>query len=473
MKYLLTLTLLLSALPAFGQVRIPTESTTIPVTFVMLDSNGDPVEGATITGASYRKGTDTTWTDMTTPTTGHVGDGMHYLIADEGTTISEGYVHENIDYKIEASDAETVMVRCLIEAEQVTLDDIGDEVASRELGVNVLKISGDATAADNCELMFDGTGYAGGTTKLNVGSVSSIGSGAISSTSFGTGAITYTAFGSGAIGAGTIAANTITASTIASDAITNAKIASGAIVAGTEAIGFSTHSASDVWSVTTRTITGGTITTYTGNTPQTGDAYARIGANGAGLSALPWNASWDAEVQSEVTDALNTTSVPSSPTAGTYAEAIKAMSTTVATNLDGKISEIEGGGGGVANDLLPVLFTWQLKPSGTGALTSTNTLVLTPDTIDFRAGVNCRINAILPGGVVLDEMTEPTSSSSGNVTASKTANSSHDGAMAKMLVSVADDATPGIYYLTTTLTNTAGDGPIPVYLKVRVEAAPE
>lgn len=47
-----------------------------------------------------------------------------------------------------------------------------------------------------------------------------------------------------------------------------------------------------------------TLTTYTGDTPQTGDAFARIGANGAGLSAVPWNASWDAEVQSEVDDAL-------------------------------------------------------------------------------------------------------------------------------------------------------------------------
>ncbi len=30
-----------------------------------------------------------------------------------------------------------------------------------------------------------------------------------------------------------------------------------------------------------------------------------IGANGAGLTAVPWNAAWDAEVQSEVADALN------------------------------------------------------------------------------------------------------------------------------------------------------------------------
>ena len=37
---------------------------------------------------------------------------------------------------------------------------------------------------------------------------------------------------------------------------------------------------------------------------------AVIGAAGAGLTAVPWNASWDAEVQSEVTDALNTYDPP-------------------------------------------------------------------------------------------------------------------------------------------------------------------
>ena len=70
----------------------------------------------------------------------------------------------------------------------------------------------------------------------------------------------------------------------------------------------------------------GTLTTYTGNTVQTGDAFARLGAPagasvsadiaiiegqtddigvaGAGLTAIPWNATWDAEVESEVDDAL-------------------------------------------------------------------------------------------------------------------------------------------------------------------------
>lgn len=37
----------------------------------------------------------------------------------------------------------------------------------------------------------------------------------------------------------------------------------------------------------------------------TEDLQAQIGTAGAGLTAVPWNAAWDAEVQSECTDALN------------------------------------------------------------------------------------------------------------------------------------------------------------------------
>ena len=37
----------------------------------------------------------------------------------------------------------------------------------------------------------------------------------------------------------------------------------------------------------------------------TQDLQTQIGTDGAGLTSLPWNASWDAEVQSECTDALN------------------------------------------------------------------------------------------------------------------------------------------------------------------------
>lgn len=38
--------------------------------------------------------------------------------------------------------------------------------------------------------------------------------------------------------------------------------------------------------------------------PQTGDTFARLGVAGVGLTNLPWNATWDTEVQSEVADAF-------------------------------------------------------------------------------------------------------------------------------------------------------------------------
>ena len=54
---------------------------------------------------------------------------------------------------------------------QWEFDVIGFEIQDADPPVDVTKISGDSTAADNCELMFDGTGYAGGTTKLGVDAV--------------------------------------------------------------------------------------------------------------------------------------------------------------------------------------------------------------------------------------------------------------------------------------------------------------
>lgn len=153
MKRLLPiLCLLLLSVPGFaaGPV-IVSASTTTPVTFVMRDATtGAIVTSPTITGVSYRKGTATAVTAMDTPTTGVVptGGGECYLIADEGTTITGGLVRENIEYIITASDAETAHVRCVIEAAQVTLTDIGDEVASREMTLTAGTITDIVTAVD-------------------------------------------------------------------------------------------------------------------------------------------------------------------------------------------------------------------------------------------------------------------------------------------------------------------------------------
>lgn len=119
------------------------------------------------------------------------------------------------------------------------------------MDVNVKAVSEDTTAADNAELMFDGTGYAGGTTKLDV-NVTSIAANAITATAinadaiteakiadnafanehFAAGALTSTEITSAAgCAVASIAANAITATAIAADAIEAAKIKDGAITA--------------------------------------------------------------------------------------------------------------------------------------------------------------------------------------------------------------------------------------------------
>lgn len=152
------------------------------------------------------------------------------------------------------------------------------------------------------------TGNVGGNV---VGSVGSVATGGITAASFAAGAIDATAIATDAIGsaeisaaavtkiqaglatptnitAGTIttatnvttvnglAAGVITATSIAADAITAAKIADGAIDSATFASG----------TTIPRVTLADTLTTYTGNTPQTGDAFARLGAAGAGLTAI-------------------------------------------------------------------------------------------------------------------------------------------------------------------------------------------
>ena len=103
-----------------------------------------------------------------------------------------------------------------------------------------------------------------------------------------------------------------------------------------------------------------TVTTYTGNTPQTGDSYARLGAPagasiaadiaaieaqtddigtaGAGLTAVPWNAAWDAEVQSEVADALTAFGCSTVTTAEVNAEVVDALATDTYAESSGVVA---------------------------------------------------------------------------------------------------------------------------------------
>lgn len=65
-----------------------------------------------------------------------------------------------------------------------------------------------------------------------------------------------------------------------------------------------------------------------------------IGAAGAGLSAIPWNAAWDAEVQSEATDALNAYDPPTRAEATSDANSILAAVDVVDNLLDTEMAAV-------------------------------------------------------------------------------------------------------------------------------------
>lgn len=150
-----------------------------------------------------------------------------------------------------ATEVQLVITTGTVDSVSVVGEVVGSfSIAKRP--VDVTRISGDSTAADNAEAFFDGTGYAG--TNNVIPTVTTV-----------TTATNVTTVNG-------LAANVITATSIASDAITAAKIADGAIDAATFAAG-----AIDA---------------------------AAMNVTGSEFTAIPWNAAWDAEVQSEVQDAI-------------------------------------------------------------------------------------------------------------------------------------------------------------------------
>lgn len=121
-----------------------------------------------------------------------------------------------------------------------------------------------------------------------------------------------TAWGSGAITAASIAADAITAAKIADGAIDAATFAANAINAAKLDPDVATELNAAVLAIL-GTPAGASISAdIAAIEAQTDD----IGAAGAGLTAVPWNAAWDAEVQSEVQDALDAVLADSVPADG-------------------------------------------------------------------------------------------------------------------------------------------------------------
>ena len=133
-----------------------------------------------------------------------------------------------------------------------------------------------------------------------------------------------------------------------------------------------------------------TLTTYTGNTVQTGDAYARIGAAGAGLTAIPTVA------RVTLVDTVTTlTNLPAIPAGWITAAGIAASA------LDNK-------GNWMISYTQPAGFLAATFPSGTianttnitaGTITNATNLTNAPTAGDFTTAMKTSLNAATPASV--------------------------------------------------------------------------
>jgi hypothetical protein len=156
---------------------------------------------------------------------------------------------------------------------------------------DVIAISGDATAANNAESFFDGTGYAG--TNNVIPTVTTV-----------TNQLTAAAVATGVWKDAT--AGDFTDASSIGKALYIANVAPGAsgghMISGTNA-GTTTLGAMTVTgALTTGSIVNGGVFTQTGT--HTISALTVTNAMTVGTNAIPWNAAYDAEVESECQDAL-------------------------------------------------------------------------------------------------------------------------------------------------------------------------
>lgn len=159
----------------------------------------------------------------------------------------------------------TLASAAAVAAVQADTDDIQTRLpaaltAGGNIKADAIAISGDATAADNAESFFDGTGYSGTNNVIPVVTlVNGLAANTITPTSIQNDAITAAKIADGAIDAPTFAAGAINAAAIANDAITAAKIADGAIDANTFAAGAINAAAIAADAITAAKIADGAI----------------------------------------------------------------------------------------------------------------------------------------------------------------------------------------------------------------------
>lgn len=137
----------------------PIKNTAYRITFPILDADGDLVTGAASLDSEISKDGGT-FTDCTNEATQiATSSGMYYLDLSSDEMNADTVA---IIVKTSTSGAKTTPI-------------VLYPVENTDIPVNVKAISDDVTAPDNLELMYDGTGYAGGTIKLEADIVKLLG----------------------------------------------------------------------------------------------------------------------------------------------------------------------------------------------------------------------------------------------------------------------------------------------------------
>lgn len=166
---------------------VPRKNVAFRFPFPILDADGDPVSGAGGLDSEYCIDY-VAFTDCSNEAIEIGSSGIYYLDLEASEMNGDSVI---VQIKTTSTGAKTSIITLFPdEAGDFRVDTVmlsGDSTAADnaeamfdgtgyaggtiKLGVDTVAISGDATAADNAELMFDGTGYAGGTTKLQVDTV--------------------------------------------------------------------------------------------------------------------------------------------------------------------------------------------------------------------------------------------------------------------------------------------------------------
>lgn len=287
----------------------------------------------------------TTLANKTSGGATHISNGIYYAVLDATDTATVGplviYCHPSGAL---ATRTECVVLTANVYDSLIAGSDLLDINVSQFGGANGTFASGRPEANTS---HIAGSAVSTSSAQIGVNVVNAGG------TAWASGALTSGVFAAGAITASAIAADAIGASELAADAVSEIaaaiSIPSAATIAdavwdedatahqtqGTfgQAIGDPAADANTIYGAVVTGATGATIAadiitiddfldTEIAAIKTVTDAQ---GATGSGLSAIPWNASWDAEVQSEVQDALDATLADSVPADGTRPSIAQAL----------------------------------------------------------------------------------------------------------------------------------------------------